>query len=84
MLYWESFDNPPPHASGKIMICGHTSQKSGRPRGLGHAVCIDTWAYGQGWLTCLDVGSGKYWQADQQGETRWDWLQEEGGWMIQG
>jgi serine/threonine protein phosphatase 1 len=74
MLYWERFDNPRPHESGKIMICGHTSQKSGKPLSVGHAVCIDTWAYGNGWLTCLDVQSGQYWQANQQGETRTDWL----------
>jgi serine/threonine protein phosphatase 1 len=70
MLYWERFDDPPPHESGKIMVCGHTSQKTGLPRSIGHAVCIDTWAYGKGWLTCLDVASGKYWQAKQTGETR--------------
>jgi serine/threonine protein phosphatase 1 len=76
MLYWEGFDDPPPHESGKVMVCGHTSQKSGLPRSIGHAVCIDTWACGKGWLTCLDVGSGKYWQANQRGETRWSWLEE--------
>jgi Calcineurin-like phosphoesterase len=70
MLYWEKFDDPPPHESGKIMICGHTPQKSGLPRNIGHAVCIDTWVYGKGWLTCLDVSSGKYWQANQRRETR--------------
>lgn len=70
MLYWEGFDDPPPHDSGKVMVCGHTSQKSGLPRDLSHAVCIDTWACGKGWLTCLDVGSGRYWQANQRGETR--------------
>jgi serine/threonine protein phosphatase 1 len=70
MLYWETFGNPAPHESGKIMICGHTSQKSGQPRNVGHAICIDTWVYGDGWLTCLDVGSGKYWQANQHGATR--------------
>ena len=75
MLYWESFDNPAPHESGKVMVCGHTSQKSGLPLNIGHAVCIDTWACGNGWLTCLDVGSGRYWQANEQGETRSDWLQ---------
>lgn len=74
MLFWESFNDPPPHESGKIMVCGHTSQKSGQPRNIGHAVCIDTWACGRGWLTCLDVASGQYWQADQQGETRRGWL----------
>jgi serine/threonine protein phosphatase 1 len=76
MLYWETFTNPPRHESGKIMVCGHTPQKSGKPRNLGHAVCIDTWAYGKGWLTCLDVGSGTYWQANQRGETRLNWLRE--------
>jgi serine/threonine protein phosphatase 1 len=75
MLYWERFGNPLPHESGKIMLCGHTSQKSGRPLSVGHAICIDTWVYGDGWLTCLDVQTGHYWQANQQGETRSDWLE---------
>ncbi len=69
-LYWEKFHEPPPHRSGKIMVCGHTAQHSGRPLGLGHAVCIDTWVYGNGWLTCLDVATGLYWQANEQGESR--------------
>jgi serine/threonine protein phosphatase 1 len=77
MLYWEKFHDPPPHASGKIMICGHTPQKAGTPRSIGHAICLDTWVYGQGWLTCLDVQSGQYWQANQQGATRTDWLSAE-------
>jgi len=76
MLYWEKFNDPPPHQSGKIMVCGHTPQKSGIPRNIGHAICIDTWAYGNGWLTCLDVGSGKYWQANQRRETRGGQLPE--------
>lgn len=70
MLYWESFGEPAPHESGKTMVCGHTAQRSGKPKNVGHAVCIDTWAYDDGWLTCLDVESGQYWQANQRGETR--------------
>jgi serine/threonine protein phosphatase 1 len=62
--------DPSPHESGKIMVCGHTSQKSGEPLDYGHAVCIDTWAHGGGWLTCLDVSSRQYWQANQQGQVR--------------
>lgn len=69
-IYWEKFRNPQPHCSGKIMVCGHTAQKTGVPLNVGHAVCIDTWVYGTGWLTCLDVDSGEYWQAKQSGETR--------------
>ena len=52
------------------MICGHTEQRSGLPLCLEQAVCIDTWAYGGGWLTCLDVIGGEYWQANELGETR--------------
>lgn len=26
MLYWEGFDDPPAHESGKVMVCGHTTQ----------------------------------------------------------
>lgn len=77
MLFWE-FLNPSwqaPHVSGKTVVCGHTSQKSGTVLDLGHTVCIDTFAYGGGWLTCLDVGSLHYWQADILGRVREDWLE---------
>jgi serine/threonine protein phosphatase 1 len=67
-LFWEKLDRPIPHYSGKTMICGHTSQKSGKPLNFGHAICIDTWAWGKGWLTCLDAGSGQFWQANGKGQ----------------
>lgn len=70
MLYWEKYNNPPLHESGKIMVCGHTSQKSGIPLTNGNAICIDTWAYGHGWLSCLDVESGTIWQSNEAGQTR--------------
>ncbi len=69
-LYWARFEYAQPHMSGKIMVCGHTSQKNGLPKNLGYAVCIDTWVYGSGWLSCLDIGTGNVWQADQDGEHR--------------
>ncbi len=69
-LFWEKFIQPHPHYSGKVMICGHTSQKNGKPINLGHAICIDTWACGAGWLTCLDVYGGQIWQTNQQGQVR--------------
>ena len=58
------------------MICGHTSQKSGKPINLGHAICIDTWAYGKGWLSCLDVETGKLWQTNQRGNFRISHIQD--------
>ena len=71
-LCWETLDRKQhrPHCSGKTMVCGHTPQKNGRPLVLDHAVIIDTWACGDGWLTCLDAGTGHYWQADELGRTR--------------
>jgi serine/threonine protein phosphatase 1 len=69
-LRWKTFRNPSPHCSGKVVVCGHTTQRSGWPCDLGHSVCIDTGASRGGWLTCLDVGSGKLWQANQRGDHR--------------
>ena len=70
MIRGQKLDAPRPHVSGKTMICGHTRQENGLPCNLGHAICIDTWVYGDGWLTCLDVEEGTCWQANQRGETR--------------
>jgi serine/threonine protein phosphatase 1 len=70
ILLWEKLEFPLPHCSGKIMVCGHTSQRSGVPLNLGHTVCIDTWVYGDGWLTCWDIRTGRIWQANQKGEMR--------------
>lgn len=75
-LFWERFDFPAPHISGKVMVCGHTSQKSGLPINIGHAICLDTWAYGRGWLSCLDTTSGRLWQANQAGESREMWIED--------
>jgi serine/threonine protein phosphatase 1 len=78
MLLWEKLipNDSRPHESGKIMICGHTPQRSGKPLVLEHAICIDTRVYGDdGWLTCLDVEMGLYWSANQKGETRTRFLE---------
>ncbi len=76
LLYWERLVNPRPHLSGKIMVCGHTSQKSGLPLDLGCAICLDTWVYGNGWLTCMEIASGQIWQANQAGQQRQFYLQD--------
>jgi serine/threonine protein phosphatase 1 len=65
-----------PHASGKTVICGHTAQHTGEPLNLGHTICIDTWVYAAGWLTCLDASSGHIWQANQAGQVREGWLDD--------
>lgn len=70
-LAWKKYSDAfPGHASGKPVVCGHTSQKSGLPTTNGQAICIDTNACRGGWLTCLDTDSGAMWQANETGESR--------------
>lgn len=71
-LRWESLREvrPEPHYSGKVAIVGHTAQFDGRILDLGHLKCIDTYCYGDGWLTAMDVTSGQVWQADKHGTPR--------------
>jgi serine/threonine protein phosphatase 1 len=70
MLRWKTFRDVRPHCSGKIVVCGHTTQRGGRPRSIGHAICIDTGASCGGWLTCFEPATGDYWQANERGESR--------------
>ncbi len=74
MLLWECVHDPAPHISGRRMICGHTQQTSGHPLDWGHAVCIDTYAHGGGWLTCLETKTNSYWQTSQKKALRYDTL----------
>jgi serine/threonine protein phosphatase 1 len=69
-LLWEKLEDPIPHCSGKVVVCGHTRQMSGVPLNVGHTICLDTNVYAGGWLTCLEVESGRTWQANQKGEVR--------------
>ncbi len=71
-LFWEFLDPGVTwtHYSGKTMICGHSSQRSGEIYDGGTTLCIDTNAYGGGWLTCLDVDSLRYWQVNVIGQVR--------------
>ncbi len=69
-LLWKRFEESEPHSSGKTMVCGHSAQRSGLPLRTPGCVCIDTWAYGQGWLSCLIIEFGLIVQANQKGHTR--------------
>ena len=70
LLFWEFFERLQPHKSGKTVVCGHSPQRSGRIANTEFAFCIDTGAAYGGWLTCLDVNSGRYWQTKESGATR--------------
>ena len=71
LLYWEHINRMPgPHRSGKTVIVGHTPQPSGQILNLDFLLCIDTYCFGGGWLTALDVFTGETWQANELGELR--------------
>jgi serine/threonine protein phosphatase 1 len=63
------------------MICGHTRQKSGEPLDLGSTICLDTNIYEGGWLTCLEVQTGRLWQSNEKGQTRKGWLDRGAKWL---
>jgi len=71
-LRWASLPAiPARHCSSKVAIVGHTPQKSGEILDLGYLKCIDTFCHGGGWLTALEVLTGRVWQTNDKGELRW-------------
>lgn len=70
-LRWSRFTGEePPHSSGRRIICGHTVQTHGSPCVAQGWICVDTWAYGGQFLTCLDVTHDLVYQANQRGDAR--------------
>ena len=71
-LRWQKLTDvtPGPHQNGKRAIVGHTHDRGGEIFDAGHLTCIDTFCYGGGWLTALDVINGTVWQADAEGRLR--------------
>lgn len=59
-----------PRDCGRRVICGHTNLEPGTPWVREGWVCIDTWCYGDQYLTALDVTHDLVYQAKQTGETR--------------
>lgn len=68
-FYYHRFYDQKPHCSGKTVVCGHTIQGD-LPTNLGYAICLDTCAYGGGWLSALDLDHGTIWQSNEAGKTR--------------
>ncbi len=68
ILFWQRLRDSKAHMSGKTVICGHSPQDSGVPINLGHTIGIDTYAFADLWLTCLDPVSGEFWQANEFGD----------------
>lgn len=72
MLRWYSLTNgiPQRHISGKTAVVGHTANRDGEILDCEHLICLDTYCYGGGWLTAMEVNSRQVWQANQRGEIR--------------
>jgi serine/threonine protein phosphatase 1 len=71
-LLWLSLAEKMPrrHFTRKTAIVGHTSQKCGEILDRRHLKCIDTFCYGGGWLTAMEVLTGKLWQVNRDGMAR--------------
>lgn len=71
-LRWHSLRDgiPGPHQSGQTAVVGHTASPHGKCVDLGHLICIDTFCYGGGYLTALDVKQRAVWQVDPEGQLR--------------
>ena len=61
---------PGPHQSGKTAVVGHTASEEGEVLDADYLICLDTWCYGGGWLTAMDLRTRQTWQANQQGQSR--------------
>lgn len=71
-LRWHSLRDgiPGPHLSGQTAVVGHTANHEGKCVDVGHLICIDTYCYGGGYLTALDVKRRAVWQVDGRGQLR--------------
>lgn len=72
VLFWKHllYGIPPKHQSGKTAVVGHTPQPTGQVLDLGHILCLDTYCFGSGFLTAMDLETGEIWQADKYGRVR--------------
>jgi len=69
-LHWMTLSDAITHQSGKTVICGHSSQKSGMIADLGHTICVDTAISNGRFLTCLNLTDFSWIQASEEGEIR--------------
>ncbi len=77
-LYWEHLQErfPGPHVSKKTVWLGHSPQLSGHVLDRKHLVCLDTFCFGTGYLTAIDVDTRETWQVNKEGHLRhrtWGW-----------
>lgn len=73
-LHWKRFhEHVFSHISGKVLCCGHSAVgEFPKVDLLGRAVCVDTnmGVSDSGWLTALELNSGRFIQTDRSGAVR--------------
>ena len=69
-LFHKKYEKPVIYDSSKTVICGHTARKNGKIADFGHTICIDTFAHGGMWLTCLNVETGEFLKANNKGKIK--------------
>ena len=69
VIRWRSLRDgiPDPHFSGKIAVVGHTANREAQIFDLGYLIALDTFCYGGGLLTAMDMKTGEVWQASEEG-----------------
>lgn len=67
-LFWKKYETPDLYDKNKTVICGHTSRKNGEIADFRHTICIDTYAYGGKWLSCLNIETGDFLKANNMGD----------------
>ncbi|WP_246112532.1 hypothetical protein [Allorhodopirellula solitaria] len=61
---------PIAHTSGKRVYVGHTPQPRGEVLWRPHLVGVDTYCFGGGYLSAVDLETGATTQADRHGHIR--------------
>jgi serine/threonine protein phosphatase 1 len=71
-LRWALLDpaEAQPHGSGKTVFVGHTEQANSEVLDLGFVACLDTACWRHGWLTAMEAGTRRIWQASRFGMLR--------------
>ena len=69
-LFWDKFRFPKKYSDKRIVVCGHTARKNGYIANFRHTICIDTGVAAKQWLSCLNLDTGEYYQANQKRMTR--------------
>ncbi|EGF24208.1 metallophosphoesterase family protein [Rhodopirellula baltica] len=72
LTYWTHLPAslPAPHHSGKRVFVGHTPQPTGEVLRHTHLVCMDTYCFGGGFLSAMDLESETVLQVDRHGHIR--------------